>query len=201
MIEGVSNLSIEAKEGAAVTMTTTHAYDPVLYFKNSTNVSLHGLTLGHDVEPGYCSGSVVCLDNGSGIDISGCNLYGSGTYGVEAFQTDRIDVSDSSIYECTYGLLYLTNTSDAHFTNCEMMRSFGFEMFDLTNSYGVVFENCRIHDNDATAESYASKNLIKLGEYGDVKLKNCTLTNNKYEQLADRTEGVTLESCTVENNF
>nr|MCR5419527.1 hypothetical protein [Lachnospiraceae bacterium] len=62
-IEHVSNLCFEAEEGAKVLICVKDPYAPVLDFTDCNHISLRGLTAGHDVEPGTCSGSVLYFNS------------------------------------------------------------------------------------------------------------------------------------------
>ena len=51
-VKNISNLLIEAKEGAQVTICTEDPYEAPLSFQYCNNVTLSGLTVGHNVEAG-----------------------------------------------------------------------------------------------------------------------------------------------------
>ncbi len=195
-IEGVYNLGIEAKEGADVQFCIDEAYDPVMNFNECGNLTFRGLTCGHTVEPGYCSGSVLCFDNVNSIDIDRCKLYGSGTYGVEASYCGRINVKDSDIYECTYGLVDLRYVSSAYFTNCSMRDSSELSMIDIYSCYDVVFEGCTFSGN--RADAYDTCYFVELGEYDSATFRNCAFNDNKFYTFSNKE--VTLENCTSDNN-
>ncbi|MBR6897007.1 MAG: hypothetical protein IKN24_02440, partial [Lachnospiraceae bacterium] len=74
-IQSISNVGIEAKDGADVLLCVDDAYSPVINFTYCSNITLRGVTVGHNVEPGYCSGSVVHINSGSGITIDKCKLF------------------------------------------------------------------------------------------------------------------------------
>ncbi len=196
--EGVSNLCLEAAEGAKVHLCVDDPYTPVLTFtEGCSNITLRGLTIGHNAEPGTCSGSVVSANGCSGLSIEKCDLYGCGTYGVEANFCSDIKVTDTVIRECTYGLVSLLNVMDAHFTGCEMYNSSGYEMIDLTESYDISFENCNIHDNDSSEA--VDGIFVRVDEYPNVSFHNCKFSNNKYQRFS--TYSVELEQCNVNDNI
>lgn len=196
----ISNVCLEAEEGAEVLISTTKVTAPVLNFQGGGNITLRNLTVGHDVEPGMCSGSVVRCEYFSGLNIEKCKLYGSGTYGVEAQGCSYVNVIDTDIYECTYGLVDLTNSSTVTVRNCELRDSSGFAMFELSGCYDILFEDCKIHDNDSTAFEYSDGRFIVTGEYGNVTFRNCEFKNNRYKEFSDRADGVTLDKCTIDNH-
>lgn len=195
-INDIYNVCFEAAEGADVEFLIDEAYDPVLSFENGHNITFRGITCGHNVEPGYCSGSVLYFSNVEGLDIDKCKLYGSGTYGIETEYTYSMNVTDTDIYECTYGLLSLRNSGTAYFKNCSMRDSSDLSMIDCYSVYDVVFEDCVFSGNDATA--YDSCYFVELGEYDRVTFRNCAFNNNKFNAFSNRE--VTLENCTSDNN-
>ena len=195
MVDGVSNYCIEGKEGAKVEVLIDDPYDAVLSFQNGSNVALRNLTVGHNVEPGYCSGSVVYFENISGIKVDKCKLYGSGTYGIEAYSGGYLDVTDTDIYECTYGLVDLRNMSTVHFNGCTLRDSREYSQIDIDSCYDILFEDCAFKNNKATSEgSY----FVSMAEYDDVTFKKCKFIENEYNVFSNYQ--VKMEDCEIENN-
>ena len=190
-VKNISNLLIEAKEGAQVTICTEDPYEAPLSFQYCNNVTLSGLTVGHNVEPGHCSGSVILIDDSSKININDCRLYGCGTYGVEASNSYAINVVDTDIFECTYGLVNLYNTGNMTFKNCNMHDSRGFDMICIQDCWNILFESCSITDN---VVDYESNFLIKaVGD--DIKFKDCHFEGNYYDNF--KYGSASLENCSI----
>ena len=196
VVSEVNSLCIEAKEGAEVELCIDEPYDPVISFKNSKGITLRNLTVGHHVEPGYCSGSVLYFDGVDHLSIDKCNLYGSGTYGIEASNTYDATVTDTDIYECTYGLVSFYNVGTFNFKNCTLRDSSDLSMITCDSAYDVVFEDCVFSGNDAT--SYDTTCFVEVQEYDRVTFRNCEFNDNKFNTFSNRE--VTLENCTSNNN-
>lgn len=192
-VYGVSNVSIEADKGADVLICVDDPYDPVMWFGNCYYLSFAGLTVGHDVEPGYCSGSVLYFDNVTGLNIDDCRLYGSGTYGIEASYTYDMNVTNTDIYECTYGLLDFRYAGTTYFNNCTFRDSSDMDMLCMYNAYDVLFEDCEFKNNRCDWEGC---DFVSMNEYSNVTFRNCTFANNTYDEFADR--DVVLENCTID---
>ena len=47
-------------------------------------------------------------------------LYGCGVTGVDTFMCSGVDVINTEIYECSYGAVYFSMTSDINFKNCNI---------------------------------------------------------------------------------
>ncbi|MBO4336765.1 MAG: right-handed parallel beta-helix repeat-containing protein, partial [Lachnospiraceae bacterium] len=194
-VSGISNFCIEAKEGADVSVVIDDPYEAVLSFESGSNITLRNLTVGHKVEKGYCSGSVVRFSGITGINIDKCNLYGSGTYGIEADSSSYMEVTDSDIYECTYGLVDLSNISTVHFKDCKLRDSEDMSMIVLDSAYDVIFENCSFTGNNC---AYDSNYFIQKAEYDDVTFKGCEFNDNQYYVFSNYE--VKMEDCKMENN-
>ena len=195
-IDNVSNICLEAKEGADVQFVIEDPYAAVLTFSGGRNITVSGITVGHDVEPGYCSGSVLHFENANGIRVEKCHLYGSGTYGIEASSCYGVAVNDTEIYECTYGLLSLYEVGDVVFNNCTMRDSKELSMISCNSAYDVAFENCTFSGN--RADAFDSCYFVELGEYDRISFRNSSFKDNIYKAFSNRE--VTLENCTSEGN-
>ena len=195
-INNAYNVCFEAKDGAEVELCIDEPYDPVMTFNGGGNITFRGVTCGHHVEPGYCSGSVLYFDGTQGVTVDKCKLYGSGTYGIEANYTNRINVTDSDIYECTYGLVSLTNGYSATFKNCTLRDSSDLSMIYVNSNYEVLFEDCVFSGN--RADAYDTCYFVEQGEYDRVTFRNCSFKDNKFYTFSNKE--VTLENCTSDNN-
>ncbi len=193
----VSNVCIEAAEGADVLICTGNSYDPAIFFYNVDNLTLRGLTCGHVVEPGTCSGSVVGLEACTGAKIEDCHLYGCGTYGIEALNCDGVEVNDSEIYDCTYGLVDIHNTGDMKFNNCTLRDSSNLSLIVAESGYDIAFNKCTFKNNTINSD-YINCYFVDLSEYTDVTFTDCSFENNQYDKFANRK--VKLVNCTMNDN-
>ena len=91
----------------------------------------------------------------------------------------------------------MTGTGDTLFQNCELRDSGDLAMFSIDGSYGLVFEDCRIHDN-TSASLYGGVFVELANEYDSVTFRNCEFTNNTYRQFSNYS--VNLEQCTIKDN-
>ncbi len=194
-VRNVYYLCLEAKDGEDVLLSVDDPYSPVLGFVDSKNVVVKNITAGHNVEPGYCSGSVLYFEGGQNFKVEGCNLFGSGTYGIEAYNAYTIDVDRTNIYECTYGLIYLTQCGTCNFRNCRLTDSMEYAMIEVHGNYEINFTNCEFTNNDST--SYDAVSFVELNEDDKVKFSNCKFKNNKYYNFSNYE--VVLENCIFDN--
>ncbi len=117
VISGVENFSIVGAGKDVTRIEALPRYADVIRFDDCSNVSVHGLTAGHTLGAGSCSGAVLDYRNCDGIDVRGCGLFGCGVLGVEAIESTGITVEENEIYECSSGAVQLHRCIDAEFAS------------------------------------------------------------------------------------
>ena len=150
-IYGVDNLVIRSESGdrTKCTISAVPRYADVLKFKSCTNVTVSGITAGHTVEPGYCTGGVLYYEDCDNVRVSNCGLYGCGILGVRAELCSAIAVTGCEIYECSYGGIQMGNTSGIKIENCSFRDLGGdalyfYECKDVTVDGEQVSGNARL---------------------------------------------------------
>jgi len=138
------HIRLEAEDGAKVSILTNSSTSNVLEFFGGNDISFKGLTFGHNVEKGFCTGNVLAFSSCDGIRIEDCNLFGCGTYGISSNGVSNLSVINTQIYECSYGLLELNNTYDSTFKNCVLRDSEGYNQFEMNYCGNISFEDCQI---------------------------------------------------------
>ena len=136
IIHDVNNLTIMAKDPdpAATTLEALPRYATVLNFKDCMNVTVAGFTAGHTKEKGLCAGGVLYFTECEKVKVEKMRLYGCGDMGIDAFETDGIDVINTEIYECTSGAIYFSWTNGINFQDCNI--------HDVP-SPALVFDGCK----------------------------------------------------------
>ena len=202
-VRNVRNLCLEAEEGARVEISTENSYARALGFEECQEITLRGLICGHEVEPGYCTGSVLYLNQCSHIEIDNCDLYGSGTYGIEAYNIFGLTIGDTDIYECTYGLVWLSAVEMATFTNCSFMTSEQYSMFSFIGCYTITLDGCKIIGNKTKSEGGP---FITCQDSLSVNFENCQFRGNEYQVFLEEgynppTNTIMFTNCTVEDGM
>ena len=113
VISGVENLSIVGAGKDATRVEALPRYADVLRFADCQNVSVSGVTAGHTIGAGMCSGAVLTFYGCEGAEVRDCGLFGCGTYGVVATDCMDITVEGNEIYECSYGAVEISRCMDA----------------------------------------------------------------------------------------
>ena len=177
--DNMQNICIEAESKELTELYITDAYRPVLPLYSSNHIKFRGITLGHRINPGYCSGSVLYLNRSGGIDLEDCKLYGCGSYGLEADYGNEIHLKNSEIYSCTYGIMDLRNIYSLTAENCEFHDNSGYSMLSAVESSDIEIRNCRFRNNNSNTDAFVS-----LANSWGVNLKKCDFEDNIYSNFA-----------------
>ena len=156
-IQNVSNLTIRAEgdDVKAHTVSARPRYAHVINFENCSNIMVEGFTAGHTFEPGSCAGGVIGFNNCEDVLVNNCGLYGCGVVGVWAENTKGIQVTNSDIYECSWGGVYMMFCKDVAF-NGNTIRDLGEEFmgqwsdgtpFMLHDTTGITINGEAMRDN------------------------------------------------------
>ncbi len=191
----VKDLIIESEKDKNVTVIVEPRYANVLSFGKCEHITLKNITMGHSTEPGYCLGGVVLFEGCDYVDMENLHLYGCGTYGVIADRCININVKNTEIYECTYGLVDIKHSQNIIFDNCIFRDTAGYDMFYFDCCANVKVCNSVVKNNKSGV--YAE--LIGSYNSEDVCFENCDFKENAYFEFA--TEDVIFENCRNNNNI
>jgi hypothetical protein len=203
-INNVNNLTIEGAGTAQTELVTRYAYANVLNFISCNNITIRGIKAGHDVEKGDCLGGVFSFSGLDGVKIIDSYLYGCGTYGVTLEYSQNFSFINSTIDECTYGLLIVNKSSNVAFQQSNFINSNGFDMITIMNSGQVSFTDCVISGNDNSDgyyEPHGSYGLIStLANHDKVLFKDCLFDKNRTGWFGD-IDDLTFDNCTFTDNI
>ena len=141
-IVNVSGLTLRAQD-ANVTNTrivTEEAYDNVMLFKHCSNITLVGMTMGHEVKPGVCSGSVAAFENCENVCLKNMDLYGCGA------KIKDLTAMSCKIHDCSYGMVEINNSTNLRFSQCEFTRCQKYTLLEL-RAADALFKNCKFSGN------------------------------------------------------
>ncbi|MGJ4950944.1 right-handed parallel beta-helix repeat-containing protein [Bradyrhizobium sp. HKCCYLS20291] len=171
IIVGAQNLEIEG-DGAALLAEPEYSW--VITFENCRNITIAGLTLGH-VSAGYCQGGVLKFVNCHEVKIRNCDLYGSGTYGFEFENCADVDIDNSTVRDCSYGILNISNSKNITFTGCVFANN---REFDLCSFFGdvehIMFRKCSFNRNQSSGSMFRMDRVTSAGVY----VWQCSFSHN-----------------------
>ena len=200
IVAGVNNLALAAADGAKVTISAVPRYANVLRFEASSDLLLHGITVGHTEEPGVCAGGVVLLENVNGARISACSLYGCGTVGVQAYTCRNVYISDSSIFDCSESAVVSSRCTDVRVERCDVFDCglSGFAAIfsaDTTTGFAVVNTDIRNCTGAALFGATSTHGAALLG----CGVNGSTAFDRGLFEITG--EGITVDSCKFEDGI
>ena len=175
-IYDVQNLVIASKDPenpASVVCSCPSAC--VMRFLHCRYLRLENLIMGHVIEPGYCSGNVVAVEQSKGATIMGCDLYGCGAYGIEIVDGNMTNVEECVIHDCTYGCITSSRAGDVYISNTRFENCQEFEMFNI-NDGSFYFESC-------TFRNLYGDMISMWGDYSYAGFYNCMFDASCLESL------------------
>lgn len=141
-LKNIADLTIIG--GANSQLIVEPRYACVINLWRCSNIRFQNLVMGH-TEEGTCSGAVIGAHYCYDTSIFNCDLYGCGTYGIEAMNCSVINMVSSLIRDCSDGIMWLIDCNNATFINCDFFdNAGGLTTYHTTN---VWFNNCRFFRN------------------------------------------------------
>ena len=186
-LKNFRRLTIRGERNASIEVDPRYAF--CLNYIDCVECKVENLTIGH-TEGGYCDGGVIGVEGGSDNQITDCDLYGCGTYGIVARETNGLTVSRTNIHHCTYGIMELWSSRNVKFVDCDFFNNREYELIANRSSVNTVFKGCRFFGNWADAPLFQSDE--------DIMLFNCEV---HHQDVGTRERLITPEDdCTFDGN-
>lgn len=144
ILSGLENFHLVGEGQDRTSILAEPRYADVLSYEDCENVSLTGITAGHTQAPSDCSGGVLLFENTDGVALSDCGLFGCGILGIIASDCTDILVTDTEIYDCTYGAGDIDDCENVVFENCDVHDCGGNNEFRVSGSTNVVYNGERL---------------------------------------------------------
>jgi hypothetical protein len=174
-ITGVSRLTIRAPQGGAKLLAAPR-YAYTITFRDCRDIRLEGLALGH-TEAGECDGGVLRFEGCTGVQIQGCDMFGSGVIGMDLEDCRGVSVRDSTIRDCTYGALYAMEVQDLRMRNVRFAGNEAWPLVSLDGVRTAVLDSCTIEGNSGDGLFWAGPDCE------GVALPRTTIRGNKTDTL------------------
>lgn len=183
-VRNLSNITIVGGYNSHIVVNPAYAF--VINFIGCDNIKIQNLTMGHTVE-GYCTGGVIGLKACTQSNISYCDLYGCGAYGLVAENSSSIDMYKTIIRDCSYGVMQLYNIKKITIDGCDFYRNKEFSMIEVGNDCkDILLTDCRFAQNNGFLFALGSK----------VKLENCLIYHSDENRLFDNEHFLTKDNTT-----
>lgn len=180
IIKTVSNLTLRGRGKVEILIDPKYGW--VMEFQACQNIMISNITFGHTI-PGFCIGGVLKFSICDTIDIDNCDLFGSGTYGIELNRTVNFNMTESIIRDCTYGLMQIADSGYLYFYDTLFLNTKEYTLISFTRTENVTFQNCRFIGNQGYELFFTDNSSW------DINLNSCifkgnevkTFSNNKYK--------------------
>lgn len=182
IIENVTNLTIQGASPDC-RIVVEPRYANVLKFMHCDNIKIENITAGHTPEEGTCSGGVFYFSDCSDIQISNSHMFGCGAFGLSLFDVKGVNVENSSIYECTTGIMRIGDSENITFTNCIFRDTeFSFDAVSISNTTNLTFDHCQFNNNRARfPDSYPYTAMFYADRSSELVAKNTSFIDNHAE--------------------
>ena len=194
IIHDIEHFEICSSPNVMAEIVTEASHVNVISLQNCKDVKINGIVAGHEVEKGSCTGGVISISDSSDIEINNCHLYGCGTYGIISNNCENVDVINTQIYECSYGLLDLYYSKNFNFSACSFRDSEEFTLINLQSCEELEFNNCTFTGNRAVE----SCSMISAGECSNITFNKCLFKDNSYSYFLSG-EDVNMVACKIED--
>ena len=110
---------------------------------------------------GFCSGGVIGVEQ-STVTVKDCDLYGCGTYGLDLRDTYDFKLINSTVHDCTYGIMQMNNCTLTSFEGCDFFNNREYGLIEGWGNNGVKFEDCRIFANWGDSQLFFFDSVFSL---------------------------------------
>lgn len=198
-INAVENLSINGLGDVPVKLYAEETHAFVLAFTDSNHVQLNNIEAGHFPEQGYCEGGVFYFGNCKNIRIENSVLFGCGKEGLTLSNVDNLQLNQSTIKDCSYGIMTAYNSTNLTFTGSRFHNNKEFDLFNFTRCAGISFIQCELFNNHAKS----GYGFFNTHDSKAVIIKDCRIHDNSADHLlvAVEKETVKIANTVFQNNY
>ncbi len=165
-LEEMSELVLENKENT------------ILIFKDSKNISLQNMRIGH--QPSLdCFGGVLAFLDCKKVNLDNMVLYGCGIKGLTTYGIEDLHCSNLKIEHCSINALCLHKCNNAVFDNFEFTDNIMSELIIVDKSNNITFKNGVIKNNECNPIISVDK------ESKSIVFEKVEMKDNKVEKISN----------------
>ena len=187
-VRNVKNLKIVGSRGKATRLLVRPRYVYVLNFEDCEKVQLENLVMGHSPDTGYCTSGGVGSTNCTNFALRNCDLFGCGTEGLTLEKVRNMVFHNSTVRDCSYGIMTIRNCANLRFTQSSFTRNKEFWAVNIHDSKDILFAGCKFTSNHAP-----DKPLFDVASSSKILVKECTFTDNRVESITNNTTAVIID--------
>lgn len=197
VIQGVENLEIVGQRDRSAKILVRPQYADVLHFENSRHITIKSIEAGHWPDVGYCNGSVLQFVDCAEIEIERSVLFGSGTYGVWALRSRDLSCVNTTIQDCTYGIIWITECENFEFEDCQFTNNREYDAIEIARSRTITFDDCQFINN-VVAEEWDS--FFNVEDSEQIRVEDCYFAHNQGQRFLNRPGALSMDDLTFKDN-
>jgi parallel beta-helix repeat protein len=143
--------------GAEATLSSREDM-PILQLYGSQRVSVYGLRIVHHLGTESCAANCIEIDDSSEVAVMGCDIDGSGFYGIAVTNAQDVVISENRIHNCEYGL-FVGFSEGLRVENNQFdgNRSDDFDIYTQTGATSPIVNEYLIENQFGTGEPPTSE--------------------------------------------
>ena len=189
-IYDVDNLTIVGEKRKSTELQIEPRYSDVLNFEDCKNINISNLTMGHTPDKGSCAGDVLEFSECENINLDNLDLYGCGTYGITAMDTENLTLTDSRVHDCSYGAFWWSRCDGFVISDCIIDENEEYTILDVNNTQ-AEFKDC-IFDNN-----FFTWDFVNADAGNELNFTGCDFGYNESFSLETNSTGCTFDdNCT-----
>ena len=150
-----------------------------------------------------------CVVLGEGDNITNTQMYGTGFYGFETYNSILTRCSNSEIWDCTGGAFHIFGCDTAKIYNCNIHDNTSRSDFSsFGGCYFAEINNCIWSNNNIDDSAVENQALFRLWNNTNLFVRNSKFINNHVESLIHReandiytSENIDMNNNTIDEEF
>ncbi len=193
----VRNLTIAGLGERPVRILSGNSIADVLSFRNSAEIRLWNIEVGHTTEVGPCDdGGVLALRDCRDVRVESSVLFGCGAVGLKLSNVDGLEFADSVIRECTQSIMTVVDSRRITFRRSRFEKNVSYIGMYIDKSAEILFDDCEVKDNDASSGSA----LFNILSSEKVRIMNSRIEGNRFGHLLRRPGTAEFTDCVIKGN-
>ncbi len=186
-LRNLEGIEIRGRGIASTRIVVSPKYTYVLGFDGCRGVKISDITLGHEPQ-GACTGGVLGFSRTCDVMLERCTLFGCGTEGITMQAVDGFTMTDSEVFDCTYGILTVKSSRRLLFSRSAFRNNREFHGVSVHDSEDILFMDCQFRGN------VAKEHLFEIISSSDIRVVRGIISDNQCYGLGNiETDGVDLQ--------
>lgn len=183
-VEGLKIVGDPGKRPVSILLRCLYA--DVLDIRDSKEVTIQNIVLGHAEGNDDCAGGVLYVYNVSNLVIIDTTLFGSGTYGLKLNQVNGLTFKNSSIKECTSSIMSAYSSKNLRFENSRFFENHcKYAPVSISESQGVYYIQCEFKGNTTRGDPKPGIGMFSVYRSSGLQIIRNQIRENTAEYFLD----------------